>query len=132
LEGNAIDSHKDFLNFIKDKNDLIVVNLHMNPLMVEVHSVEKFNDNLIQDAPEMVTQKTPEEIEEIKELLGLSTIMNSNDNVNEEKKNNLESTKGGEETNRFCINLIEELACCLNFLKGGVLYRNKRVFSKLK
>lgn len=28
LEGNAIDSHKDFLSFIKEKNDLIVVNLH--------------------------------------------------------------------------------------------------------
>lgn len=27
LEGNAIDSHIDFLEFIKAKNDLIVVNL---------------------------------------------------------------------------------------------------------
>ena len=84
----------------------------------------------------MVTQKTAEEIEEIKELLGLnsSTNLNPNENMNEEKKSNrvFESTKGGEETNRFCINLIEELACCLNFLKGGVLYRNKRVFNKLK
>ena len=37
LEGNAIDSHKDFLQFIKHKNDLIIFNLYMNPLMVEVH-----------------------------------------------------------------------------------------------
>lgn len=118
------------MSFIKDKNDLIVVNLHLNPLMVEVHTIEKFNDDLIQNAPEMVTQKTPEEIEEIKELLGLNSS-NQNDNSNEGNRI-FESTKGGEETNRFYINLIEELACCLNFLKSGVLYRNKRVFNKLK
>lgn len=83
----------------------------------------------------MVTQKTPEEIEEIKELLGLSSSNpNPNDNSTEEKKSHriLDSTKGGEDTNGFYVNLIEELACCLNFLKGGVLYRNKRVFTKLK
>jgi hypothetical protein len=27
---------------------------------------------------------------------------------------------------------VEELAKCVNFLKGGVLYRNRRVFAKLK
>ena len=81
----------------------------------------------------MVTQKTPEEIEELKELLGLNSSTNLNDNTEEKKSNRvLDSTKGGEETNRFCLNLIEELACCLNFLKGGVLYRNKRVFNKIK
>ena len=66
--------------------------------------------------------------------MGLNSSTNLNDNSNEEKKNNtvLESTKGGEETNRFFINLIEELSCCLNFLKGGVLFRNKRVFNKIK
>ena len=47
LEGNAIDSHKDFLSFIKNKNDMIVVNLSMNPLMVEVQTIEKLNDDLI-------------------------------------------------------------------------------------
>ena len=47
LEGNAIDSHKDFLQFIRNKNDLIIFNLYMNPLMVEVNSIEKLNDDLI-------------------------------------------------------------------------------------
>lgn len=41
----------------------------MNPLMVEVHSIEKFNEDLIQKAPDMITKKTPEEIEEIRQLL---------------------------------------------------------------
>mmetsp|Transcript_30612 Transcript_30612/g.46975 ORF Transcript_30612/g.46975 Transcript_30612/m.46975 type:complete len:258 (+) Transcript_30612:3071-3844(+) len=30
------------------------------------------------------------------------------------------------------LHLIEELQACLTFLKGGVLYRNKRVFTKIK
>jgi hypothetical protein len=47
MEGNAVDSHIDFLEFIKNKNDLIVVNLTMNPLMVEVDSIEKLNEDLI-------------------------------------------------------------------------------------
>ena len=51
LEANAIDSHIDFLNYIKGKNDLIVFNLNANPLMVEILSIEKFNDNLMQNAP---------------------------------------------------------------------------------
>ena len=58
LESNAIDSHKDFLGFIKGKNDLIVVNLALNPIMVEVTSIEKLNEDLIQGAPDMVTLKT--------------------------------------------------------------------------
>jgi hypothetical protein len=66
LEGNAIDSHKDFLCFIKDKNDLLVMNLVQNPLMVEVTTIEKFNDDLIQKAPELITRKSPEEIAEMK------------------------------------------------------------------
>ena len=47
LEGNAVDSHIDFLEFIKGKNDLIVVNLQLNPIMVEVDSIEKLNDDLL-------------------------------------------------------------------------------------
>jgi len=50
------------LAFIKNKNDLIVVNLHQNPLMVENSTIEKFNEDLISNAPELVTQKTPLEI----------------------------------------------------------------------
>ncbi len=66
LEGNAVDSHKDFLKFIKSKNDLIVMNLSMNPLMVEVTTIEKLNEDLIQKAPDLVSHKTNEEIEELK------------------------------------------------------------------
>ena len=83
----------------------------------------------------MVTRKTAEEIEEIKELLGLSSSnITQNDNSIEERKSQrlLESAKGAEETNGFYVDLVEELACCLSFLKVGVLYRNKRVFNKLK
>ena len=58
LEANAVDSHIDFLNFIKGKNDLIVVNLHQNPLMVDIQTIEKFNEDLIQNAPQHVTQKS--------------------------------------------------------------------------
>lgn len=47
LEENAIDSHKDFLGFIKGKTDLIIVNLHQNPLMVDIASIEQFNSILI-------------------------------------------------------------------------------------
>ena len=55
VEGNAIDSHKDFLKFIKNKSDLIVVNLSSNPLLVDVQNIEKFNEDLIQKAPDMIT-----------------------------------------------------------------------------
>ena len=72
LEGNAIDSHIDFLKFIKNKNDLIVVNLAMNPLMVEVQTIEKFNEDLIAKAPDNITQKSPDEIEELKLLFNSS------------------------------------------------------------
>jgi Leucine-rich repeat (LRR) protein len=47
LEANAIDSHKDFLKFIQNKNDLIVVNLSSNPLLVDVQTIERFNEDLI-------------------------------------------------------------------------------------
>lgn len=47
LEGNAVDSHIDFLDFIKGKNDLIVVNLQLNPIMVEVDSIEKLNEDFL-------------------------------------------------------------------------------------
>ena len=51
LEGNAVDSHIDFVNMIKGKNDLIVFNLYQNPLMVETETIEKFNEDLVQKAP---------------------------------------------------------------------------------
>ena len=70
MEGNAVDSHIDLLQFIKGKNDLIIVNLALNPLMVEVDSIEKLNNDLIAKAPDQITQKTPEEVIELKELLG--------------------------------------------------------------
>ena len=38
----------------------------MNPLMVEVNSIEKLNEDLIQKAPDMITKKSPEQIEELK------------------------------------------------------------------
>jgi hypothetical protein len=96
LEGNAIDSHKDFLKFIKGKNDLISVNLAMNPLMVEVHTIEKLNDDLIAKAPSLITKKTPAEIEELKMLFNYSAAQSEEPN--------------GDETNRMMgYNLIEEL-----------------------
>lgn len=78
VDGNAIDSHKDFLQFIQNKNDLIIFNLNQNPITVEVDSIEKLNDDLIQKAPDMITKKTPEEIEEIKQLLTHENSNNSN------------------------------------------------------
>ena len=54
----------------------------------------------------------------MKELLGLTV-------------DQLESSKG-EDTSRYNFHLIEELACSLTFLKQGILYRNKRVYNKLK
>jgi hypothetical protein len=44
----------------------------MNPLMVEVQSIEKFNEDLIGKAPDNITQKTPDEIEELKLLFNSS------------------------------------------------------------
>ena len=72
LEANAIDSHTDFVTFIKEKNDLIVFNLSLNPLMVEVPTIEICNDNLLQNAPQHVTKRTSMEIQEIKDVLGLN------------------------------------------------------------
>lgn len=72
LEGNAVDSHKDFLSFIKNKNDLIVCNLNQNPIMVEITGIEQLNEVLMAQAPEMITIKPPEEVEEVKQLLGMS------------------------------------------------------------
>ena len=66
-----MDSHVDFLEFVKDKNDLIVINLHLNPIMVEVDSIEKMNEDLIAKAPDKITRKTKEEIEELKELMAM-------------------------------------------------------------
>lgn len=38
----------------------------------------------------------------------------------------------GDETCRFNLHLINELANCLTYLKHGVLYRNKRVYAKIR
>jgi hypothetical protein len=121
LEANAVDSHIDFVNLIKGKSDLIVFNLHQNPLMVETETIEKFNDDLISKAPAFVTQKTEQDVQDIMELLGVN---NSKNEKSLDQKEN--------ETQRFCLHLVEELAETLSFLKSGVLYRNKRVFNKLK
>lgn len=68
-----------------------MVNLSLNPLMVEVTSIEKFNEDLISKAPSMITQKSSDEIEELKLL------------CSPEEPN-------GEETNRMLgFHLIEEL-----------------------
>ena len=72
LEGNAVDSHIDFLEFIKGKNDIIIVNLHLNPIMVEVDSIEKINEDLISKAPDKISRKTKEEIDEFKEIMGMN------------------------------------------------------------
>ncbi len=58
ISGNAVDCHADFLSFIKGKNDLIVMNLIVNPIMIDVDSIEKFNKDLETHAPDLVTKKT--------------------------------------------------------------------------
>lgn len=181
LEGNAVDSHIDFLEFIKGKNDLIVINLHLNPIMVEVDSIEKINEELIAKAPDKITRKTKEEIEELKELMAmgnnnvfqnLSDLPASTHSINNKSQSNsvdgqgpanvtsgthnkrtsgggLHSTPGNDniensnrkgihaaddDTNRLYnkLHLIKELADCLSYFKNGVLYRNKRVFNKIR
>ena len=180
LEGNAVDSHIDFLEFIKGKNDLIVINLQMNPIMVEVDCIEKLNEDLIQKAPDIVTRKTAEEIEEYKELMGLNkdkdlsadplglsminhSVETAPQNLSHEDKNRSSTSQrlsgnvnpgagaqtahksirapgsngginvvAGDETCRFNLHLINELANCLTYLKYGVLYRNKRVYTKIR
>ena len=61
----------------------------------------------------------------MKLLLGLT-----NDQEEGRQKTYPESVKE-EETHRV-LNLVEELGSCMTFFKNGVLYRNKRVFTKLK
>jgi hypothetical protein len=88
--------------------------------MVEVNTIEKFNEDLICKAPDNITQKTPDEVEELKLLFNCSAAQTSEE-------------PNGEETNRMMgFHLIEELYCCLTFLKNGILYRNRRVFNKIK
>lgn len=41
--------------------------------MVEAVSIEKFNEELIQKAPDLITKKSSEEIEEMKQLLGFNS-----------------------------------------------------------
>ena len=50
----------------------------MNPLMVEVNSIEKLNDDLIQKAPDMITKKSPEELEELRQLFRIDLSNYSN------------------------------------------------------
>lgn len=38
----------------------------------------------------------------------------------------------GDDSCRFNLHLIKELADCLTFLKNGVFYRNKRVYNKIR
>lgn len=38
----------------------------------------------------------------------------------------------GDETCRFSLHLINELSNCLTYLKHGVLYRNKRVYTRIR
>ena len=73
ISGNTVDSHADFLSFIKGKNDLIVMNLTMNPIMIDVDSIEKFNKELETYAPDLFTKKTAQEIEEFKEIMIFGT-----------------------------------------------------------
>lgn len=87
--------------------------------MVETDTIEKFNEDLIQKATQYVTQKSSQEINDTLELLGTG----KNERTSEPKEY---------ETQRFCLHLVEELAETLSFLKTGVLYRNKRVYNKLK
>jgi len=52
---------------------------------------------------------------------------------NHEFENSNRKGHGGDDTNRFHnLHLIAELAECLTYFKNGVLYRNKRVFNKIK
>lgn len=73
LENNSVESHDDFLIFVKEKSDLIVLNLNQNPLMASAVSIEKFNEELIAKAPTLITKKSTEEIEEMKQLLGFNS-----------------------------------------------------------
>ena len=45
------------------------MNLTMNPIMIDVDSIEKFNKDLETNAPELVTKKPAQEIEEFKEIM---------------------------------------------------------------
>jgi hypothetical protein len=160
-------------------NDLIVVNRQLNPIMVEVDSIEKLNEDFLQKAPDFISRKTPEEIDEYKELMGLNkekdvpapapssmSIANQSaeaqpQNLTHEEKNcsstqrlsantnvgaqtAIKSIRAagsnggaitiavGDETCRFSLHLINELANCLTYFKHGVLYRNKRVYTKIR
>ena len=73
-----------------------------------------------------MTKRTSIEIQEIKEMLGL------NETQPPEEGRVESSRRGDDATERYCLHLIDELASTLNFLKQGILYRNKRVYNKLK
>jgi Leucine-rich repeat (LRR) protein len=94
LESNAIDSHKDFLMFIKDKPDLIIVNLNLNPLMVDVPSIDALDAKLVKNAPELITKKSAEEINEIKQLLGIRIQTEEEPNPEAGQENNSDNLLG--------------------------------------
>ena len=150
LEGNAVDSHIDFLEFIKGKNDLIVVNLHLNPLMVEVDCIERLNGDLIAKAPGHVTRKTAEEISKYTQLMGGlidHSVMPAHDmsTLTEEHKGGSPNKQPGspqkslrqpsgfdDEAVRLYRDLINELSDRLTCLRHGVLYRNRRVHQRIR
>ena len=47
----------------------------MNPIMIDVDSIEKFNKDLETHAPDLVTKKTAQEIEEFKEIMIFGTAV---------------------------------------------------------
>ena len=91
--------------------------------MVEVDTIEKLNEQLLEKARDCVTVKSDQEIQDIMELLN-STKYSKNDTALE--------MKGSETQRQYCLHLVEQLSDTLSYLKAGVLYRNKRVFNKLK
>jgi hypothetical protein len=56
-----------------------------------------------------------------------------NDNIENSNRKGVH-IGGDDDTNRFYnkLHLIKELADCLTYFKNGVLYRNKRVFNKIR
>ena len=56
-----------------------------------------------------------------------------NDNIENSNRKGIHAG-GDDDTNRFYnkLHLIKELADCLTYYRNGVLYRNKRVFNKIR
>jgi len=94
--------------------------------MVEVQSIEQFSEDLVANAPQHVTKKSTTEIQELNSLKSVIPLPNDISNPKEKP------SPHGDDSQRLTSPLIEELCVTLNFLSKGVLYRNKRVFNKLK